>query len=376
VELGWESETLDIALAKIVKELKPKAVRVLVGDKLCYVLRLKVPSTLDKEEERSFIAKEISAKIPEVLADMDWDYKDLHFNVAQEKKTQEGEKEVVVFSPVKGFFAKLSRAVNKLGIVVEAIEPEAIAKTRNENPLVGLARKADIKGEDRNVLNIEPLEISAPEEEEVDELKSNELLTNEAKKLKAKSEKIEKEKDIEVVEKKVKVEIPSDKKGNKRELVLRLFLALIFLSSIGYIIYYFSPSILRLRKQDVEIAQEDVISQPDKPEPTETPNNVPVEELDLSIYKIQLQNGTGIAGEATFVSDILLAEGFENIDTSDADSFDYVVTQINIKPDVSKDIYRVFERSLNSDFKVVDIPGQLNADSEYDVIVIIGNRSE
>ena len=98
-----------------------------------------------------------------------------------------------------------------------------------------------------------------------------------------------------------------------------------------------------------------------------------VEEIDLSKYKLQVLNGSGIAGQAGAVDELLQAEGFAESDMDNADSYDYQDTEIQLKSGTPKEVYDSIERALNSDYQVVK-GDALDKDSNFDVIVIVGQK--
>jgi len=105
---------------------------------------------------------------------------------------------------------------------------------------------------------------------------------------------------------------------------------------------------------------------------TETPTPTP-EELDLSKYTLQIQNGSGTAGQAGAVDELLQAEGFNEADTTNADSYDYQDTEVQLKADTPKAVYDTIERALNSDYDV-KLGDALEEDSEFDVIIVVGQK--
>jgi hypothetical protein len=367
IELGWEYKTFDVALAKLVKELRAKTIRVLIGDEFSYVLRLKVPSNLRESEEREFIAKKISEQIPEELGDNEWDYKEFHFSIAPKKETKEAEQEVIVFSLVKGFFKVLSEAVGKLDLKVEAIEPSSVAKTRHENPLVGLAIKDDIRGKDENVLNLKPLEIEEIEERNVIGIEKEEtLLVDEANKARERTS---------TLVPNIVAEMPSQDKQEKRTKKsvkgwkIILFLALLLAIVAALALTFYNPAVFKIDKlSSISETQETVNVQP------ESTIVEQIEEIDLSEFTVQIQNGTGVAGEANYVSDILLAEGFTDLASANAESYDYADTEVSLKEFVSEKVYDNIERALNSDYSIVKSDEVLSGESEFDVLIIIGTK--
>lgn len=70
---------------------------------------------------------------------------------------------------------------------------------------------------------------------------------------------------------------------------------------------------------------------------------------------------------------MLLAEGFALISIGNADSYDYIKTEVQMKNDVPVAVYEAIERSLNSDFDVTS-SSVLDSDSEYDMLIIVGAR--
>ena len=97
--------------------------------------------------------------------------------------------------------------------------------------------------------------------------------------------------------------------------------------------------------------------------------------VDLSVYKLQVQNGSGISGEAGSVASTLSFEGFKNIDTANATSSAYVKTEVAMKKDTPRQVFDAINKALNSDYTITlsDIP--ISDTSAYDVIIIVGKKS-
>lgn len=411
LEYGFDVNTLDVVFENIKQKFKVKSVRILVGDSLSYVLRLKVPTGLEGDDEREFISKKISEKIPEVLGDSEWDYKDLHFNVSKSAKSEgNSEKDVIVFSPVRGVFRALSQAANKVDLKIEAIEPEAVSKTRDTNPLIGLAMKSDIEGKDKDVLNLEPINLSLSVEEEEKEEEKDGLLVDEAKKLKDEADMKDKDdlKDVLAdVDNKPKASLSqrlfSEPRGSqnrrpraggksqKSKMWVIVPLILLLLGGGVFAFVYFSDSLNiniprsiplvsnifnKDKEEVVDEADQSITEEEVEVEKSEEDVSEEVEEelFDLADYNVQVQNGSGIAGEADEVSYILLAEGFSGIETANADSYDYEDTEVKLKKGVSSKLFEEIERALNSDYSIASEAGVIDTTSDFDVIVIVGER--
>jgi hypothetical protein len=348
LELGWTSDTLDIALAKVKEKIKKSKVMILVSDELSYVLRLSIPKELRGTKEKDYIADLIKEQVPEMLKKSEWDYKDLKFTVS-DRQDKEKKKDVIIFALVKDVFEALTRSINKIGISVEAIEPEVIAKTRDANPIIGLAKKKDIKGKDQDVLNLELVNLGEREPNEVEDLDEEE----------------------------VKKELEEKDKLEKTNTKLKIVMIILFLTVLaigGYLIYVNSNKLLGYFRNSNDKAEEKIM-----PSPTETvtptASPTPVAEVsELSTYKLLIENGSGEAGEADNVADILTSEGFSDIETANADAFDYVETQISLKAGLDDATFSAIERALNSDYPVASESGELDTQGQYDIVVIVGQR--
>lgn len=145
-EFGWDEKTLDIIFAKIQSIYSIRKVRLLLTREVCYVLRLSVPKDLEVSDKRKLILEKMIERIPDVVEDRDFDYK-----VVQEQGDDE---DVLAFAPISALSVPLSKAVALTHMVIEATEPEEIAKTRSNNPLIGIALKEDLSGKDDEVLNV------------------------------------------------------------------------------------------------------------------------------------------------------------------------------------------------------------------------------
>jgi len=109
------------------------------------------------------------------------------------------------------------------------------------------------------------------------------------------------------------------------------------------------------------------------PTPTTTPTPSPTptaDPVDLTSYSLQVLNGSGIAGEANRVKDILEAEDLVVDDTGNATSYDYTDTIVQLKEDTPDAVYDAIKRALNSEF-TLDTQ-VLDADSDYDAVIIVG----
>lgn len=108
------------------------------------------------------------------------------------------------------------------------------------------------------------------------------------------------------------------------------------------------------------------------PTPEATPTPQP--EVNVSDYNTQVLNGSGVSGAAAAVADLLEAEGFEDVAVGNAEDQDMTDTEVQLKAGVPDEVYSIISQAL-SDYTVVE-GEELDDDSQYDVIVIVGQSNE
>lgn len=108
------------------------------------------------------------------------------------------------------------------------------------------------------------------------------------------------------------------------------------------------------------------------PEPTKaapTPTKTP--EIDRTAVRVKVLNGSGISGKASVVKTALNAKGYEEILTGNADTFDYDVTEIQIKKARTAELKPVIQKDLEDN---VDKPTftELAEAEAADIVIIVG----
>ena len=94
-------------------------------------------------------------------------------------------------------------------------------------------------------------------------------------------------------------------------------------------------------------------------------------EAELSLYSIQILNGSGIKGVASEVELLIKDAGFDDTSTGNADSYEYEVTEVSFKSSVSNEAKEIIKDSL-SDYEI-ETNDDLSDTSEYDVVIIVGS---
>lgn len=104
--------------------------------------------------------------------------------------------------------------------------------------------------------------------------------------------------------------------------------------------------------------------------PTAAPTKVPV---DKEAYVIEIQNGSGIAGEGARVKETLEAAGFKVGLVGNADNSNYTDTIIKVNDEVTKGYIEALTKTLEERGSVGDL-GKITTGQDGQVIIILGSN--
>ncbi len=137
-------------------------------------------------------------------------------------------------------------------------------------------------------------------------------------------------------------------------------------------IYYYRQNVPQTEESEQEGQEPPAEEQPQE-EPTVTPTP---EEVDLSIYSVSVLNGSGVAGEAGKIADLLEEGGFSNPNAANADSQDFTDTIVEHKETVPQSVIDEVVSSLEENY-TIEVSGDLIAeDGDYDIVVTVGEQNE
>lgn len=104
------------------------------------------------------------------------------------------------------------------------------------------------------------------------------------------------------------------------------------------------------------------------PEPTATP-----EAKDKKDISIEVQNGTGVAGEAGFLQKELEKLGYKDIEVGNAETQDATTTTVTFSGSVSEDVQEEITTALKSLYKTVETKTSSSL-KDSDILIVTGVR--
>ncbi|MEK7517894.1 MAG: LytR C-terminal domain-containing protein [Patescibacteria group bacterium] len=159
-------------------------------------------------------------------------------------------------------------------------------------------------------------------------------------------------------------ESDQNKSASKKNLLLPiLVIVLLGIAILGGLFIY--------RQNFSKKAEEKVNEVSLPPKPVKKPTAEP---LDLSKFKIEILNGSGIEGAASSQKSDLEAMGFNITSVGNADNSDYTEIVIRAKKAVDKAFLDKLRTTLEESFEVSE--EELDEEATTDIVIIIGSKKE
>lgn len=108
--------------------------------------------------------------------------------------------------------------------------------------------------------------------------------------------------------------------------------------------------------------------------PTMTPVPTPV--INLDDITVQVLNGSGVAGEAAKVTNLLSDNKIKVTKTGNALNYDFVKTKIEVKDSIPLQVVDLVTNSLKTEYLFEVSPTKLPQTSEFDIIITTGERNK
>src|SRR5260221_53902 len=157
----------------------------------------------------------------------------------------------------------------------------------------------------------------------------------------------------------------SGKKSNKLIFII-IIIFLLFIGGITFLVF----------KSSRTTGEEPVPTESGLPEPTSSPASSPTPTpvaINKSDVKIQVLNGTGVAGEAGVLQSALTALGYKKIDVGNASDTSATNTSVIFSSTLPSDIVSEITTKLKAMYVTVDASSS-STGSTYDVKVTTGPR--
>lgn len=155
------------------------------------------------------------------------------------------------------------------------------------------------------------------------------------------------------------------KSGGSKWLII--FIILLILGGAG--IYFFTKSAAEPIATPTPSFNVTPIEDKATSTPVATKSPEPAKKDDVSI---EIQNGTGITGEAKLLSDKLKALGYSDITAGNASSTDNTATTVTFSKSLSQSIQDELKKELESFYKEVNV--KTSSTQKSDVVIITGLR--
>lgn len=156
---------------------------------------------------------------------------------------------------------------------------------------------------------------------------------------------------------------PKSKKASSKWALI--FIALLILGGAG-IFFFTRPTD---NQESIPTPTYDVTPSEDTTTNTPTPSPEPVVKSEISI---EIQNGTGTAGEAAYLQEKLKALGYTDIKTGNASSSDNTETTITFLKTTSQTVQDEIQKELEKIYKTVTV--KTATTQKINVLVVTGLR--
>lgn len=154
-------------------------------------------------------------------------------------------------------------------------------------------------------------------------------------------------------------------RGPGLKTIILIVITLLLLGAVvGGVLYY-------QKGVSQPVVEEAVPTQTQVQTATPTPE---AEKIDLTKITVNVLNGSGIAGEAGKVKDLLVDLGFsdENVSTGNAAAYNFEDVSVSLKESASEAIYDEIKSALSENYEVSLSNDKLDENSDYDAVLTVG----
>ncbi|HOX96592.1 MAG TPA: LytR C-terminal domain-containing protein [Candidatus Woesebacteria bacterium] len=383
----WDGINMDEVWMRIKREKKINEARIILGNDVSFVTSMRLEETMVNRMSALRMAK---SWLPFEIDDDCFDWKEVEIAL--------GEKWLQLIAIQKEFLTSLSAAVKKNGVRVDMVtaigvlladktterEVPVVVKWTGKEDLLVVAVKglvdivtSDVSEDDLMVYAKQKWGLAVnPEQLSFSEAETD--LTKEVYAERAKGEdrlvlnlpilkEIVLTGDASMGAEKGSLETTEEPRPEKKKsrLGLYLLILLVVLSVCAGILWKIGklPFLPGESREKVDRTEE-VVS----PTPTASPTEEP--KPDLSLFSVQVLNGSGVSGEAAKVKEVLLGMGFTSVDVGNTTTTNESL--IRTKETVPSSVGNLVIKSIK-DYTLMN-SDVLTSDGEYDLIIVLGGN--
>lgn len=165
--------------------------------------------------------------------------------------------------------------------------------------------------------------------------------------------------------------VGGEKKGGGAKTLLIIGI-LVLVGILGYVIYKSATGKGENLETAVPTPYQNLATPVGTIEPVATPTSSPSASVDKTKIKIQIQNGTGITGEAAYLQTQLTGLGYTNVTVGNSSSQSETDTTVKFASSVPASIVTEITTKLNSVYQ--SVTKETLTGTTYDVVVVTGLR--
>jgi len=149
---------------------------------------------------------------------------------------------------------------------------------------------------------------------------------------------------------------------------------LVLVGVLGYVIYRSAVNGDKEENVSNPSSYENMVTPAEEATPgsSASPTSSPSASVDKSKIKIQVQNGTGITGEAAYLQTLLKGLDYTNVTVGNSATQDETETQVSFSSSVPASVVTEITTKLNSTYQTVTKTSLVS--TAYDIVIITGLR--
>lgn len=148
---------------------------------------------------------------------------------------------------------------------------------------------------------------------------------------------------------------------------------LILVGILGFVIYKSATNKIEVSAEPTPFDNLTAPTEPvETPTPLASPSGTPKAAVDRSQVEIQVQNGTGISGEAAYLQNQLKTLGYTDVKVGNAGDQNATTTTVTFSTTLDQSVVTEITQKLNALYQTVTT--KTSASQTFDVVIVTGLR--